>query len=101
MDELEKVFIVFDETENYYGFISIGDIQEIINNKPLNPLYEAMRRNVKVATIRFIFIIKKMMIVPRMELCPVVNKENEITVVYFWEDIFTRKKPKVKFDLQL
>ena len=105
MDELEKkLLIVFDETENYYGLISIGDIQRaIINNKPLeSPLYEVMRRNVKVASPSDSFSsIKEMMIELRMELCPVVNKENEITVVYFWEDIFGEEsiKPKAKFDL--
>lgn len=107
MDELEKkLLIVFDEMDNYFGLISIGDIQRaIINNKPLeSPLHEIMRRNVKVASPSDSFLsIKEMMIELRMELCPVVNKENEITEVFFWEDIFGEEsiKPRAEFDLPI
>lgn len=105
MDELDKkLLIVFGEEENYKGLLSIGDIQRaIINNKTLEtPIHKAMRSDIRVASPSDSFsAIKEMMIEFRMELCPVVNDQNEITKVYFWEDIFGEEqiKPKAEFDL--
>jgi dTDP-glucose pyrophosphorylase len=105
MDELDKkLLIVFDDNENYRGLLSVGDIQRaIIKNKPLGtPIKEVMRSNIRVAKPSDSFeLVKEMMLDYRMELCPVVDEQNEIIKVYFWEDIFGDDpiKPREEFNL--
>jgi dTDP-glucose pyrophosphorylase len=96
MDEIDKkLLLVFDDLK-FEGLVSAGDIQRaIIQNKSLQiPVKEIIRHNIKVAKSDDSFDdIKNMMINFRMELCPVVNNDNEIVALYFWEDIFEKNKP--------
>lgn len=96
MDQIDKkLLLVFDE-DKFVGLLSAGDIQRaIIQNKSLQtPVKNIIRNNIKVAKSTDSFEdIKKMMIDFRMELCPVVNDDNEIVNLYFWEDIFEKSKP--------
>lgn len=105
MDELDKkLLIVFDEDENFQGLLSAGDIQRaIINNRSVNTeLKEVLRNNIRVAKLENSFEeVKEMMLEFRMELCPVLDTENNIVEVYFWEDIFgdDNIKPREHFNL--
>lgn len=104
MDILDKKLIIALDGGKFEGLISVGDIQRaIIQNKPLDTLVkDVMRKKIRIAHPNDSFeSIKKMMFEYRMELCPVVNNENEIVNVYFWEDIFDGKKlqPSSQFNL--
>ncbi|MEX0939736.1 MAG: nucleotidyltransferase family protein [Candidatus Paceibacterota bacterium] len=105
MDKLDKkLLIVFDENDKFEGLLSVGDIQRaIIKNKPLDSqVKKVLRSNIKVAHPEDSFsTIKNMMLEFRMELCPVINEQNEIVQVFFWEDIFGDEliKPKERFNL--
>lgn len=104
MDSLDKKLLVVLESDKFAGLISAGDIQRaIIQNKPLDTIVrDILRENIKIAKPGDSFDeIKKMMFDFRMELCPVVDENNEIVEVYFWEDIFQSHKPQPlsSFDL--
>lgn len=105
MDELDKkLLIVFDEKKNFQGLLSVGDIQRaIISNRSVDTeVKEVLRENIRVAKPEDFFEeIKEMMLEFRMELCPVLDAENNIVEVYFWEDIFGDDdiKPREHFNL--
>ena len=102
MDILDKKLLIVLQDDRFYGLISAGDIQRaIIQNKPLEtPIAHVLRRNIRIARPSDDFeSVKQMMFQYRMELCPVVDAEEKIIEVYFWEDVFSEPKPKEQFDL--
>jgi dTDP-glucose pyrophosphorylase len=105
MDFLDCKLLIVVTSENLFaGLISAGDIQRaIIQNKKLNTnVVEIIRKNIKVANQNSSFEeIKKMMIEYRMEFCPVLDNENTIVKMYFWEDLFKESQIKIveRFDL--
>ncbi len=104
MDALNKKLLIVLKENNFYGLLSAGDIQRaIIQNKPLQTkVSEVLRKNIRIAKPDDnIETIRQMMFDFRMELCPVVNKHNEIIEVYFWEDIFKETKPQPKNQFNL
>lgn len=97
MDVLDKKLLIVLDNDRFVGLISAGDIQRtIIQNKPLGTLVnEILREKIRIAHPNDSFeSIKKMMLEFRMELCPVVDNQNKIIDVYFWEDLFQEKKPQ-------
>lgn len=97
MDELDVKLLIVLNNGNYAGLLSIGDIQRaIIRNKGFNTnINEILRSNFKLANIdQSIDSIKKMMFNFRMELCPVLDHNNKIIKIYFWEDFYLDEKPK-------
>lgn len=105
MDELDKkLLIVFNNKEQFQGLLSVGDIQRaIINNITVDTeVKNILRKNIRLAKPSDSFDeIKIMMLDYRMELCPVVDSKNNITAIYFWEDIFGEEviKPLNLFNL--
>jgi dTDP-glucose pyrophosphorylase len=97
MDVLDKKLLIVLNENRFGGLLSAGDIQRaIIQNKPLETsVKEVLRSKIRIAhPLDSIESIKKMMFEFRMELCPVVNDNNEITDIYYWEDIFQGEKPR-------
>jgi len=95
MDTLGKKLLMVIDDQKFVGLLSIGDIQRaIIQNKPLDTLIaNVLRKNIRIAKPNDSNAeIKQMMFDFRMELCPVVNEENQIINVFFWEDLFGKKK---------
>jgi dTDP-glucose pyrophosphorylase len=104
MDEIDKKLLIVVENKIFIGLLSAGDIQRaIIKNFPLeSPLSKILRSNIKVGTLNDSKdTIKAMMLKYRMEFCPLINEKNEITEIFFWEDVFTEQNivPKGKFNL--
>jgi dTDP-glucose pyrophosphorylase len=104
MDHVDHKLLIIAEKSTFLGLLSAGDIQRaIINNISLDtPVAVVTRDNIKVASPDQSYQeIKELMLKYRMELCPVLNEDSEITKIYFWEDIFTETKPQPlsKFDL--
>lgn len=104
MDELDrKLLLVFDGSR-YFGILSIGDIQRgIIKNVALDQTVDkVMRTNIRVARpgdnkedIR------RLMMEFRTEAMPVVDDENNLLDVFFWEDEFTETIRKDGADLKI
>lgn len=104
MDVCDKKLLIVIKDTKFRGLLSIGDIQRaIIQNKSLeSPISEALRKNIRIATVSDSFeAIRQMMFDFRMELCPVVNEKQEIVDVYFWEDVFSEKEPQPKEQFNL
>lgn len=104
MDELDrKLLLVFDR-DHYFGLLSIGDIQRgIIKNISLDqPVDKVMRTNIRTARpgddkddIR------RMMMEFRTEAMPVVDEQNNLVDIFFWEDEFTEAIRKQGEDLNV
>lgn len=99
MDELAvKSLIVVDQNDYFKGVLSIGDIQRaIIKDLSLETTVNTiLRPNPKYAKSDDHFeAIKTLMIEWRMELCPVIDENNRIQEVLFWEDIFPKQEQRV------
>lgn len=94
MDELDKKLLLVFDSEQFIGLISIGDIQRaIIKNQPLNSrISEVMRKNIRVcyegdskSKIR------ELMMEFRTECMPILNENNELVDIIFWENEFSEK----------
>ena len=92
MDSTEfRSLIVLDGLNKFKGILSIGDIQRnlIKENKLDTIISDILRNNPRIADSNTPFSkIKKDMIKYRMEFIPVININNEVETVYFWEDLF-------------
>lgn len=104
MDILDKKLLIVEDSNQFIGLLSAGDIQRaIINNIPLNSkVKEVLRKEIRIASPHDEFEkIKQMMLDFRMELCPVVDSNRTIVKVYFWEDVFSEKQkvPVNQFNL--
>lgn len=104
MDALDKKLLIVLDDDKFFGLLSAGDIQRaIIQNKPLETqVANVLRENVRIAKPEDNFeTIRQMMFDFRMELCPVVNDQQEIVDIYFWEDVFQEKEPQPKKQFNL
>ena len=99
MDAMKvKLLMVLDD-EKFCSLLSIGDIQRaIIANVPLeSPIEQILRDKVHVAKIgdsreRIIARMKER----RNDFMPIVDDDNNIVEVIFWEDISTYKETRIK-----
>ncbi|MBN1183500.1 MAG: NTP transferase domain-containing protein [Bacteroidales bacterium] len=104
MDKLDKKLLLVIRNEKFISLLSIGDIQRaIIKNKTLDSKVESiLRKDIRILKPNDdLETAKKLMMEFRMELCPVVNSDNDIESVYFWEDLFVDKKPKPASQFEL
>lgn len=86
-----KSLLIVDDNEHFAGILSIGDIQRaIIQNIDLeSEIRIILRKNPRVALpSQSITEIKELMLRYRMEFIPVINDENNIIDIHFWEDVF-------------
>jgi dTDP-glucose pyrophosphorylase len=105
MDRNEcKSLLVTTNENQFVGVLSIGDIQRaILNGISLeNEILDILRKNPTIGNDKFDEShIKELMIQNRIEFLPIVNTNNEISTIYFWDDLFIQKKlpPKHAFNL--
>lgn len=98
-----KLLIVLDDRK-YYRLLSIGDIQRaIIKGISMDGLIETiLRPESKVAKKTDpIDSIKSQMRINKNEFMPILNEDNTIYDVIFWEDIFDGSATKIKFTFNL
>lgn len=91
MDELDKKLLLVFSGDKYIGLLSVGDIQRaIIRNVSLETKVEAiLRKQNRVARPEDSKeSVRKLMIEFRTECMPVVDEDNNLVDVYFWEDEF-------------
>lgn len=100
MDELKKKLLIVISDNKYIGLISIGDIQRALikNHKLTDKVSTIMRNDYIVANPEnSIEQIKNLMLKLRAEFMPVVDEQNNLISVYFWEDIFGEAKQEPLF----
>ena len=104
MDLIDKKLLLVFNKDKFVNILSIGDVQRaILNGVELNTKIEnILRKNTRVASVDDdLSDIVKLMEQFRMELMPVVDKEDRLVNVYFWEDVFKTKQRKEKSKLNL
>ena len=98
MDLTFKRLLLVFEHMTFKGVLSIGDIQRaIIRDIDLStPVKAILRKNIEMATPEESYEqVKNRMLKLRTECMPVVDKENNLIDVYFWEDVFGDKKDRI------
>lgn len=104
MDELKKKLLIVISDNKFIGLISIGDIQRaLIKNHKLSDKISVIMRNdyITAKPENSIEQIKNLMLKLRAEFMPVVDDENNLKSVYFWEDLFGEAKQKPLFNFNL
>jgi dTDP-glucose pyrophosphorylase len=94
MDEVEAKLLIISDNGKFDGLISIGDIQRaIIRNVPLNTVVvDVIRKNFYYADVKDdIEEVKQRMILHRDECMPIVDENNNLIDVIFWDDIFPKE----------
>lgn len=91
MDKIDKKLLLVFDGQKFVNVLSVGDIQRtILKNIALDSSIEdVLRKNTRVAKQTDSFDdIKKTMKEYRIECMPVLDKDDNLANVYFWEDIF-------------
>lgn len=105
MDEINrKLLIVANDDGTFFSLLSIGDIQRaIIRNLPLNThVSEIVRQDITVARSEDnLEKVKQRMKIRRNEFMPVINSQNQVIDVIFWEDLFEEKRSVLPQERQL
>ncbi len=104
MDSSKRKLLIVLKGKTFYGVLSIGDIQRaIINKYPLDQSIKSILRD--QITVCYdtddTDEIKQKMLEHRTECMPILNKDNDLINVLFWDDIFGSKvkRKNVKLDL--
>lgn len=101
MDITEKRLLIVFFGSKFFGLLSIGDIQRaLIKGVTLESKVEKiLRRDITVASKGDSFeSIKSEMLENRIECMPVIDKENNLVDIYYWEEVFgaeTKRKQVV------
>lgn len=104
MDELKRKLLIVMKGEKFQSVLSIGDIQRAIINKYNleNNIAHLFRKTITVChlgdTEQFI---KEKMIEFRTECMPVLDDEQNLVKLLFWEDIFGDKFKRKTVSLNL
>src|SRR6185312_12026594 len=105
MDEVGfKLLMVTDENDIFKGLITIGDIQRaIIANRSLDePAIGYSRSDLIVGkTSDSITEIRRQMLLYRLVYMPIINEENKVAKVIYWEDILKDEDNKIYPTLKL
>jgi len=86
-----RSLLVIKSNNKFNGILSIGDIQRALikYNRLDIGIINILRKNPKIAKTTTSFSeIKGTMTEFRMEFIPVINDNNEVENIYFWEDLF-------------
>jgi dTDP-glucose pyrophosphorylase len=106
MDNIGKKLLIVVEEGKFYSMLSIGDIQRaIIKNNNFKERVENILRSSskqRVADIADAFEdIKNTMLEYRTEFMPVVDENNYVRKIYFWNEIFSSKEKRITRNLNL
>jgi dTDP-glucose pyrophosphorylase len=99
MDSTGRKLLIVTEKGKFKSLLSIGDIQRaIIKGIDLkSSISTALRDSINISRPEdSTDDIKKMMLELRCEFMPIVDQQNELVDVYFWEDLIDSKKSSSK-----
>lgn len=105
MDKIgHKLLMIADDDKKLEGLVTIGDIQRaIIANSDLqSPISIFIGRELIIATINDdMFEIKKNMLSLRLEYMPILNTDNSIEKIIFWDEIINDQINLVQNNLDM
>ncbi|RUM73506.1 MAG: mannose-1-phosphate guanylyltransferase [Sulfurovum sp.] len=105
MNSCSLNLLVVVENNRLVSLISIGDIRRaILNNIDLNSTYvkEIMRKDILIAKeTDSMEKIKKVMLQERIVCMPVVDNDNRLLEIHYWDELFLNKKSVASIDAQV
>lgn len=104
MDKTEKRLLIVFDKHKFFGLLSIGDIQRaIIRGVGMeSTVEEIMRKDITIAYTKESFSsIKEQMLEERIECMPVIDEENNLVDIYYWDDVFGAEKKRKEVSLRL
>ena len=104
MDDINKKLLLVFKKRKFVSLLSIGDIQRaIIKGIDLDTNIESiLRDNIRLAKESdSLDDIKAKMLKWRSECMPVINEQEELVKVYFWEDLFGHETKRIISSLDL
>ena len=104
MDTIDRKLLLVFNKDKFINILSIGDIQRaILKSIPLDiSVSNILRKTTRIAHDTEDFnTIKNRMKKFRIECMPIVDINNELVEVYFWEDVFPPEQKRIEKDLNL
>lgn len=105
MDDCDvKLLIVVNHQQEYVGLLSMGDIQRyFLKNQDFGvSISQAMRDNYIVAHVGdTLEKLREIIFKHRMVYMPLIDDNNQVAKLIFWEDLFEAKKETLKNPLDL
>lgn len=105
MNNISMNLLVVTKKEHFIGILSIGDIRRaILEHVDMNTIgiKNIMRDNILVARIEdSIEDIKKIMLKDRILCMPVVDSDNNLKEIHYWDEIFQEMTQMTKLDVQV
>lgn len=104
MDAIRHKLLIVIKDEKFYSLLSIGDIQRaIIKGVDMNsPISTILREKTKVASVNDdMKAVKATMKERSNEFMPIVDDDNNLVDVIFWEDLFESQPSPRKSNLNL
>lgn len=104
MDAIRHKLLIVIKDEKFYSLLSIGDIQRaIIKGVDMNsPISTILREKTKVASVNDdMKVVKATMKERSNEFMPIVDDDNNLVDVIFWEDLFESQPSPRKSNLNL
>lgn len=102
MDTVKHKLLIVVKDNKFFRLLSIGDIQRaIIKGIDMNmPIHNILRQQTKVASIHDdISSVKESMKERSNEFMPIIDDENNIVDIIFWEDLFESQRNVKKTNL--
>jgi dTDP-glucose pyrophosphorylase len=104
IDKLDRKFLLVVKDKKFLGLLKIGDIQSaIIKNLSL----ETQIKDILQSDIRFAYIdenpeqIKASMFKYNSECMPLIDRNNTLVDVIFWEDVFMKERIRISKRIDL
>lgn len=104
MDTIKHKLLIVTDIDRYFGLLSIGDIQRsIIRGEDMgNRVATILRSDTKIASIKDdLEKVKEQMRERKNEFMPIIDDDNHIVDVIFWEDLFSTRPFRVKEKMNL
>ena len=104
MDAIRHKLLIVIKDKKFYSLLSIGDIQRaIIKGVDMNsPISTILREKTKVASVNDdMKVVKATMKERSNEFMPIVDDDNNLVDVIFWEDLFESQPSPRKSNLNL
>ena len=104
MDAIKHKLLIVIKDKKFYSLLSIGDIQRaIIKGVDMNsPISTILREKTKVASVNDdMKVVKATMKERSNEFMPIVDDDNNLVDVIFWEDLFESQPSPRKSNLNL
>jgi dTDP-glucose pyrophosphorylase len=104
MNEIKRKLLLVVDDGRFISVLSIGDIQRaILNQYALSePILSVLRTNITICRLSDTTeYIKSIMLEQRTEYMPILDDENNLVDLWYWEDVFGEKVKRKNIDLKL